>query len=188
MSPDGGILPHDWYPQPLPHNVVIGERSWLYSSFAFVHYSSRRPVGVRLGSDTGVYNGSFFELGEHGEVEIGDFCTIVGAVINANRRVEIHDYAFIAHEVHICDHPTAVPPGPGARTGSAPPPLVIGQDAWIGARAIIVGDASIGDGAIVGAGAVVTAPVPPHMTVVGNPARVVGGSTVNPSTDAHSDR
>ncbi|MGO7428998.1 sugar O-acetyltransferase, partial [Rhizobium ruizarguesonis] len=43
---------------------------------------------------------------------------------------------------------------------------------WIGGCAIILGGVTIGDGAIVGAGAVVTRDVPAGATVVGNPARI----------------
>src|SRR5205809_523678 len=71
-------LAHDWFPRALPDNVVIGERSWLYSSFAFLHYRSDQPCGVRIGSDSGLYNGTFFDLGPLGEVEIGE-SAIVGA-------------------------------------------------------------------------------------------------------------
>ena len=52
--------------------------------------------------------------------------------------------------------------------------LTIGNDVWIGANAIINSSVtSIGDGAVVGAGAVVHQDVPPYAIVVGNPARVV---------------
>lgn len=47
----------------------------------------------------------------------------------------------------------------------------IGEGAWIGAGAIVVGGVSIGQGATVGAGAVVTRDVPPHVRVLGVPAR-----------------
>ena len=50
---------------------------------------------------------------------------------------------------------------------------VIGNDVWIGPHAIIIGGVRIGDGAIIGAGSVVTKDVPAHSIVVGNPARVV---------------
>lgn len=50
---------------------------------------------------------------------------------------------------------------------------VIGDDVWIGPHAIIIGGVRIGDGAIVGAGSIVTKDVPAHCIVVGNPARVV---------------
>lgn len=52
-------------------------------------------------------------------------------------------------------------------------PMDIGADVWIGGSAIILGGITIGDGAIVGAGSVVTRDVPPGATVAGNPARLI---------------
>lgn len=53
-------------------------------------------------------------------------------------------------------------------------PLEIGNDVWIGASAVIMPEVNrIGDGAVVGAGAVVNRDVPPYAVVLGNPARVV---------------
>jgi acetyltransferase-like isoleucine patch superfamily enzyme len=159
-------LAHDWFPRPLPDTVHLGERSWLYSSYAFLHSHGT----VRIAPDCGVYHGTHFELGPDGSVEIGRYCTIVGAIIRTNGRVAIGDCTFIAHEVVIADDPFAVPPR------GAPEPagkgVVIGENAWIGARAILLGGTTIGDDAIVGAGAVVRGAVPAGATVVGNPAQV----------------
>jgi virginiamycin A acetyltransferase len=53
-------------------------------------------------------------------------------------------------------------------------PTVIGNDVWIGANAVILPEVSrVGDGAVVGAGAVVHRDVPPYAVVLGNPGRVV---------------
>lgn len=49
----------------------------------------------------------------------------------------------------------------------------IGNDVWIGSRVLVLGGISIGDGAIVGAGAVVTKDVPPYTIVGGVPAKVI---------------
>lgn len=168
-------LSHDWFPGTLPQNVYIGERSWLYSSFAFRHYKSQCPCGVKVGHDSGLYNGTFFDLGPNGKVDIGNFCTIVGAIISTNESVTIGDYSFLAHEVVIADSFAAIPGydrGKQERT-SKETSVTIGENVWVGTRAVILAGANIGDGAIVGAAAVVDFNVPPYTIVTGNPARVV---------------
>jgi acetyltransferase-like isoleucine patch superfamily enzyme len=167
-------LDHDWFPVPLPDNVILGERSWLYSAYAFVHCRSRRPHAVRVGRDSGVYHGSFFDLGPRGEVMVGDFCTLVGAVFACNSRVIIGDYVFIAHEVTFADE-FAATPGAGADGAGEPrTSIVLGDNSWIGARVVLLAGARVGTGAILGAGTVVDFEVPPYAIVGGNPARVIG--------------
>ena len=51
--------------------------------------------------------------------------------------------------------------------------IVIGNDVWIGFRAMICGGVTIGNGAIIAAGAVVTKDVPPYAIVGGVPARII---------------
>jgi acetyltransferase-like isoleucine patch superfamily enzyme len=176
----GAMLEHDWFPRPLPANVTLGERSWCYSSFAFLHYQSRRPCGVRVGHDSGIYHGTFFELGPDGEVEIGNYCTLVGVIMSANSRVVIEDYAFLAHEVVLADSFAARPVSARAEnnaslgTGGQTALITVGENSWIGARAVLLSGARIGKGAIVGAAALVDSEVPPFAIVAGNPARIVG--------------
>lgn len=52
--------------------------------------------------------------------------------------------------------------------------VVIGDRVWIGYRSLIMPGVNIGEGAVVGAGAVVTKDVNPYTIVAGNPARVIG--------------
>ena len=52
-------------------------------------------------------------------------------------------------------------------------PVVIGNDVWIGERVMVLGGVTVGDGAIIGAGALVTKDVPPFSVVAGVPARVI---------------
>lgn len=58
-----------------------------------------------------------------------------------------------------------------SRTESSP--IVISRGAWIGMKAIVLKGVTIGEGAIVGAGSVVTKDVPPWTIVAGNPARII---------------
>jgi acetyltransferase-like isoleucine patch superfamily enzyme len=52
--------------------------------------------------------------------------------------------------------------------------VVIGDDVWLGARAMVVAGVEIGDGCIIGASSVVTRSIPPGSIAVGNPARIIG--------------
>ena len=58
-------------------------------------------------------------------------------------------------------------------------PVIIGNDVWIGRRAIIMPGVNIGNGCIIGAGAVVTKNVPDYCIVGGVPAKIVKRRTVN---------
>jgi acetyltransferase-like isoleucine patch superfamily enzyme len=92
------------------------------------------------------------------------------------------DYAEIADAVLVGPHAVLLAGGrqhridrldiPIKDQGNRPKePLRIGRGAWIGANATVL--AEVGHDAIVGAGAVVTKPVPPYAVVAGNPARVL---------------
>ena len=52
-------------------------------------------------------------------------------------------------------------------------PVIIGNDIWIGANAVILPGVSIGDHSVVAAGAIVTKDVPPHSLVAGVPAKII---------------
>ena len=58
--------------------------------------------------------------------------------------------------------------------------VVIGDDVWLGTRVIVLPGVQIGDGAIIGAGAIVTADIPAGAIAVGTPAKVVGQRQARP--------
>ncbi|WP_198949755.1 acyltransferase [Synechococcus sp. 1G10] len=173
-------LEHDWYDGGLPDNVRLDEGCWLHSSYAFLHYASQRPCGVSIGKASGIYRGTFFNLGLQGEVRIGHYCTLRGVIINTNGLVDIDDYALIAHQVVISDAASAIPPARSNRKESevAPeaagettrqPTIRIGRNAWIGCGAVLLAGADIGMDAIVAAGSSVNGPVPAGTLAIGNP-------------------
>ncbi len=92
----------------------------------------------------------------HGKVKIGDNVRIApGAKIFGE------NHGFSDLEIPICKQPNT-------RRG-----IVIEQNVWIGANAVICDGVTIGEGAIIGAGSVVTKDVGAYKIVGGNPARVI---------------
>lgn len=87
------------------------------------------------------------------EITIGDCCAISDGV-------QILDTDF--HQIKYMDNLSIVSK-----------PIRIGNHVWIGRSAIILKGVTIGDGAIIGAGSVVTHDIPPKCLAVGNPARVI---------------
>ena len=112
------------------------------------------------------------------DVYVGDDC-----IVSCAARVEVGAGTLLGHGVQIFDnnsHPLgpeeraadwAAVRGEGARAEIEAAPVSIGARAWIGFGAFVLKGVTIGDGAIVGAGSVVTGDVAPGSVVVGNPAR-----------------
>ncbi|MBY0493489.1 MAG: acyltransferase [Cyanobacteria bacterium] len=124
----------------------------------------KRSGFVQLRMPLEIYDAEKIECG--GDVAFGEFCHI-----RANGGLKIGSRVMIASHVIITtrSHPVNLPRY--AITEDAA--VEIGDDVWIGAGAVILPGVSIGNGAVVAAGAVVNSPVPPHTVAAGVPARVV---------------
>lgn len=109
-------------------------------------------------------------------VELGDGCIVspfvlVTANVRIARHVHINMHSYVAHD---CDIAEFVTVGPGVCCNGN---VTVRRHAYLGAGAMIRqgqpgAPMLIGEGAVVGMGAVVLQPVPAGVTVVGNPARV----------------
>ena len=80
------------------------------------------------------------------------------------------DVAIWDTDVHVA---SAAERRKGGDTEARTRPVVIGSDVWVGARVIILKGVNIGDGALIGAGSVVTKDVPAGAFAAGNPARII---------------
>ena len=107
-------------------------------------------------------------------VIVGDHCNFNGFVVQGDGKLQIGNYFHSGVECMVItsnhNYEGEAIPYDGTNICKT---IRIGDFVWFGNRVIVVGDVSIGDGAIIAAGAVVTKDVPPLSIVGGNPARVI---------------
>jgi acetyltransferase-like isoleucine patch superfamily enzyme len=106
-------------------------------------------------------------------VTIGDRCSFGGNVaFHANDIIEAGDDCLFAYGVNIitAGHDYNAPL---IRKSMVKKPVRIGSNVWIGVNALILPGVTIEDGAVIGAGAVVTKDVPENAIAVGSPARAI---------------
>ena len=108
--------------------------------------------GKNISVGEGVFINACCHFQDHGGVTLGDGCQIGHNVV----------FATLNHELL-----------PERRNVTHPAPIVLGKKVWVGSNATILQGVTIGDNAIVAAGAVVTKDVPANTIVGGVPARVI---------------
>jgi len=132
-----------------------------------------RSAGVRFG-DKVTLNRYAYVQGGDGGVRLGDRVEVNNfSIVNGTGGVDIGDDTLIGPGVRIISYQHRH--ARGATIHSQPVdarPIRIGRDVWLGANAIILAGVTIGDGAVVAAGAVVREDVPPYAVVAGVPATI----------------
>jgi acetyltransferase-like isoleucine patch superfamily enzyme/glycosyltransferase involved in cell wall biosynthesis len=132
------------------------------------HWFLQRFCNVRIGHNTSIHmhcfvTGSHIEIGSN--TVINRFTYLDGrAPLKIGNNVSISHYTLIQTLTHDPQNPDFV---------CLERPVVIGDYVWIGARATICPGVTIGEGAVVAAGAVVTKDVEPYTIVGGNPATYI---------------
>ncbi len=117
-----------------------------------------------------IYAGSFIRIVKNGVLSLGSGFMNEGVQVTCASRIEIGNGCVIARDVIIRDYDGHAIEQPGFEIAK---PIVIGKHVWIGNRAMILKGVTIGDGAIIAAGAVVTSDVPDECVVAGVPAVVI---------------
>lgn len=119
----------------------------------------KAPAIIEYGLNTTIGEGVFINFG----LTILDICPVsIGARTMIGPNCQL---LTAGHPVDDVDMRAA-----GWENGA---PIAIGEDVWFGGSVIVLGGVSIGDRAVVGAGAVVTKDIPADAIAVGNPAKVV---------------
>jgi acetyltransferase-like isoleucine patch superfamily enzyme len=141
-------------------NAALGE---LYAEMRRLQRSGRVSVGPGTYGLPRVWS----DVNGHERLRAGNYSSLNGT--------------FVLGGGHAVDRLTTYPHRinmrlPGAGTDGFPTPTgdtIVGSDVWTAFGSLILSGVTIGDGAIVAAGAVVTKDVPPYALVGGNPAKVI---------------
>jgi acetyltransferase-like isoleucine patch superfamily enzyme len=157
------------------HPVTWIHLARMVNFYGYAHVAQRRLLrtgsGLRMSPSVSLRNGGRITIGDG--VHIGErSCLWAG---NVHGRIVLGDKALLGPEVYITasnygtEWGTAVMDQPTIESD-----VIIGAGVWLGVRATVVAGVTIGDGAIVAAGAVVTRDVPSGSVVAGVPAKVIG--------------
>ena len=131
------------------------------------------PKNISLGNDCSIMRFSSINACENSKIEIGDNIGVNHNVnINSSNggHIKIGNNALIASNVvmrsanHIFNNKNKLIRDSGHEGGK----IIIGNNVWIGANCVILKDVNIGDGAVIGAGTIVTHNVEMNEVIAGN--------------------
>jgi acetyltransferase-like isoleucine patch superfamily enzyme len=145
--------------------IVIGKRFLAISDPRFNTLGVIQPVVLSA-------------VGRDSTLTLGDDVGLSGCSLCAASSIRIGNRVLVGTGAIISDSDShAVNPSKRAIPGNvARAPITIGDDVFIGARAVVLKGVTIGAGAVIGTASVVTKDVPDYAIAVGNPARIVGDS------------
>jgi acetyltransferase-like isoleucine patch superfamily enzyme len=159
--------------------LQMGPRCFI-DDYVTIYAHRGAQGGVYLGEKVQISRWSIIELGRgEGSVHVGPNTYIqAGCVLNAFLGSIIigadcliaHYCAFMPYQHSFADTGRPIHEQPLTNRGN----IVVEDDVWLGLRVCVMDGVTIGRGAIVGAGAVVTEDIPPYAIAVGVPARVIG--------------
>jgi len=135
---------------------AFGEGSWMFGPI-FFHYGKHTKIGK------GTFANYNFTVQDDAPVTIGDHCNF-----GPNVTIVTPLHPLDAQERRAMEYEDGT-----MKTLCYARPVVIGNDCWICANAVILPGVTIGDGCVIGAGSVVTHDIPARSLAMGVPCRVV---------------
>jgi acetyltransferase-like isoleucine patch superfamily enzyme len=137
--------------------LVFGDKVTI-GSYAIIRptnlYGGEAGVGLKVGNNSSI--GPYSYIGCSGYIEIGDN-------VMMSPRVSIYSEN---HNFSETDRPMI-------EQGVTRSFVIIEDDCWIAANAVILAGVTVGKGSVIAAGSIVTKDVPPYSIVGGNPARII---------------
>lgn len=114
-----------------------------------------KPENIYIGDNTYI-NGGFIKASAKAKIEIGNDCLIS---YNVHLRTDMHNY--LSKDINI------------NKQGDLEKDIIIGDDVWIGFGAQVLSGVKVSNGAVIGAGTIVTKDVPPYAVVAGVPGKII---------------
>lgn len=142
-------------------------------------YAHSNGGGVTLGRGVHLYRGTIVEVGAGGSVVIGDNthiqagCHLKGFLrdLRIGANVQLAPHCGLSPYAHTISDVTRPILEQGIESKGD---IVIEDDVWLGLSVNVLDGVTIGKGAVIGAGAVVTKSIPPYAIAAGVPARIIG--------------
>jgi acetyltransferase-like isoleucine patch superfamily enzyme len=151
------------------NDVTIGDCSYI---------NCQSAGGVRIGHNCSFGRNMWLHCGESGFFTMGNHSYIgCNAIIGAGGGgIQIGSDVLIGQgvSIHSENHKFQQADELIRLQGITYKGVVIGDDVWVGSKAVILDGVTIGSGVVIGAGAVVSRSIPPYSVAVGVPARVTG--------------
>ena len=173
-----------WQEGELPPGVILGADSTIKGDSAFKRFLGALSIGNHC-----VMDGVQFSVGKSAQITIGDQCYFTSTILMCELEIRIGNRVIIGWNSAIADsdfHPVdpalriqdAMALSPAPTSIGRPPietkPIIIADDVWIGPMVTILKGVTIGAGAFIEPGSMITRDVPPATRIGGNPALVIG--------------
>lgn len=145
-----------------------------YPFFNAIKAAFLRALGAKIGKRPIFYPGVW--IAPPNKLEVGDDVDFaLDVIIVTSGTVKIGSRVLIGYRTQISSSNHAIPSKSGKIFGGPHDdrPVVIGDDVWIGGNCMIMAGVTIGEGAVIAGGAVVTKDVEPYAIVGGCPARLI---------------
>ena len=160
--------------------IVLPEKGYLDINVLNIKRKRVQPCTISLANNAvlkskgfTMFEGSTIVVGRGGVLLLGNKSYMNASLISCSLSISIGDDCAIAGNVLIQDSDFHAVIDEFGSEKKVSKPITIGNHVWICAKATILKGVTIGDGAIIAAGAVVTQDVPAHALVAGNPAKII---------------
>ncbi len=154
-----------------PHKIKLGVNC-VVDDFVVLDAKGESPEGIVLGDNVYVGRNSVLSC-KGGSISIGDYSNIAGnCSLLSETKIQLGKYVFVAGHCYIvaggnhsfADFSRPIMFQPSLSKGG----VVIEDDVWIGAGCIVLDGVHIGRGSVIGAGTILTQPVPEFSVVLGS--------------------